>query len=147
MKKKEEYKMKSKIWRRISLMKSKFKNYTVGDVVIIKNSDGYYSTHRSRRKVKYLERSNERFNIRLDSKWDWFDEPDQFPVNKKVTIIGFQTLNGDDPCLIVRCNKKAYWISINSFRRPNKKDKKVIEIVDKTNPRRTKDILKRYWEE
>lgn len=121
-------------------MKSKCGNYNVGDVLIIYDSGGYYSTHPARWKLKYLKRSNENFNTKLDPDWIWEDEPDQFPLRKKVTIIGFQSLHIDEPCLIVRYKRKAYWISINSLRRGGSK------IVDKTNPRRTRDILKRYWE-
>jgi len=124
-------------------MKSECSSYRAGDVVIIRDSAGYYPAHPSRLDVKHLKKSNENFNINLDYSLHW--ELDEFPLNKKVTIVGFQTLNGDDECLIVRYNNKAYWISRSSLKSSNIKGK-VIEVVDRTNQRRTKDILKRYWE-
>jgi len=122
-------------------MKSKYKNYTIGDVIIIRDSGGHYSTHPHRLSIKGLKKCNKDFLV------ENYRSFDKFPINKRVTIIGFQVLNQDDMCLIVRYSKKAYWISINSLRKPNKGNQKIIDIVNKTNPRRTKDILKRYWEE
>jgi hypothetical protein len=121
-------------------MQSNFRDYKVGDVVIIYDDGGYYAGHPYRLAVNNLQRSIG-YEGRLDMK-----PIDSFPLNKKVTIIGFQKLSSDD-CLIVRYNRKAYWISVSSFRKKNKSKKKLINIVNKTNPRRTKDILKRYWEE
>lgn len=123
-------------------MKVKFynKKYDVGDVLIIRDDSGYYSSHPHRYPVKGLEKSDK-------IPGEFFGIQDPFPTDKKVTVIGFQTLNTNDICLIVRYNKKAYWISIKSLRQSNKLKQKVVEIVEKTNPRRKKDIIKRYWEE
>ena len=123
-------------------MKTSNKRFSIGDVVILKNSSGYYAAHEGRLRLKNIRRSNDEG---AGNTFEVLKRVDEFLVNKKMTVIGFQELgkssiNTGDPCIILRYGNKSYWYSIGYLKRS------IVIKVDKTNPRRMKDIIKRYWE-
>lgn len=114
----------------ISNMKLQEHGYAIGDILTIKNSFGYYREYTGRFSPLTLLVS---------------EKDDEFPINKAVTVIGFQKL-GPHNCLIVRYGKRAYWISISMLNVHNLRGKTpTVTLIEKTNARKTKDILKRYW--
>ena len=81
------------------------KIFDTGDVIKVYDSSGYYRAHLMRKTPHILIKS------------EIFDD---LPKDEEMTVIGFQVLNGDDKCIILRRNKKCYWISLNFLSRSKK---------------------------
>ena len=105
------------------------KIFDIGDVIKVHDSSGYYRAHSKRATPNILVKS---------------ESIDDFPKEEEVTVIGFQVLNGDDKCVILRKNRKCYWMSLNILGR-SKGKYHMYTLIKRTNKRKKKDILKRYW--